>query len=103
MVRELSAGLATINELCTRYQVEELHLVGSATAAASIAEVGDLDFLVRFKDAPPARLAENFFGLQESLVTAFGIPVDLVEEETVRNPYLKSAFDERKLRIFRAA
>jgi len=83
--------------------VEELHLFGSATAATSISEVGDLDFLVRFKSAPPVEYAANYFGLMESLAALFTIPVDLVEEMAISNPFFKTAVDERKERIYRAA
>ena len=53
MIHEIKERMADVANLCRRYDVEELHLFGSATSAVNIAEVGDLDFLVRFKDAPP--------------------------------------------------
>lgn len=103
MIRELQQRLADVGDLCRTYQVEELHLFGSATAATDISEVGDLDFLVRFKRVPPVRYAANYFGLMESLAALFSKPVDLVEEIALANPYFKTAVDERKVRIYHAA
>ena len=96
MVHELEERMADITTLCRRYEVAELHLFGSATSAASIAEIGDLDFLVRFKDAPPARYASNYFGLAEGLAAMFDRRVDLVEHDAIRNPYFRTAVEEQK-------
>jgi predicted nucleotidyltransferase len=96
MIHEIKERMADVANLCRRYDVEELHLFGSATSAANIAEVGDLDFLVRFKDAPPARYASNYFGLAEGLAAMFDRRVDLVEHDAIRNPYFRTAVEEQK-------
>jgi uncharacterized protein len=96
MIHEIKEWMTDVANLCRRYDVEELHLFGSATSAVSIAEVGDLDFLARFKDAPPARHASNYFGLVEGLATMFDCRVDLVEHDAIRNPYFRTAVEEQK-------
>ncbi|OHD74226.1 MAG: hypothetical protein A2177_11855 [Spirochaetes bacterium RBG_13_68_11] len=100
MVHELEERMADVATLCRRYEVAELHLFGSATSAASIAEVGDLDFLVRFNDAPPAKYAWNYFGLAESLSAMFDCRIDLVERDPIRNPYFRTSVDEKKERLY---
>ena len=42
MIPEIKERMTDVAKLCRRYDVEELHLFGSATSAANIAEVGDL-------------------------------------------------------------
>ncbi len=96
MIPEIEERMTDVANLCRRYDVEELHLFGSATSAANIDEVGDLDFLVRFKDAPPARYASNYFGLAEALAVMFDRRVDLVEHDAIRNPYFRISVDEQK-------
>jgi len=89
-----------VDKLCRTYQVEELHLFGSATAAASISEVGDLDFLVRFRGVSPKEYSANYFGLIESLTELFALPVDLVEADAISNPFFQTSVDERKERVY---
>jgi hypothetical protein len=103
MVQELKEKIADVGTLCRKYQVEELHLFGSATTATSLSDVGDLDFLVRFKSVPPGAYAVNYFGLVEGLSAMFAVPVDLVEEAAISNPFFKTAVEEKKERLYRAA
>jgi len=103
MVAELKERMEEITRLCSRFHVRELHLFGSSTSASSISEIGDLDFLVRFEDMPPAPYSNSYFGLAEGLSELFGCHVDLVEEDEIRNPFFREAVDADKVRIYGAA
>jgi predicted nucleotidyltransferase len=68
--------------------VERAVLFGSATQSDSSAAPRDLDVLVRL-GGPLEGRAKRFFELRRELERVSGLPVDLVEEEAVSNPYLR--------------
>jgi predicted nucleotidyltransferase len=103
MVRELVQQKEAIATLCRGLGVERLLLFGSATRGTSLSEVGDLDFLVRFKPMPPAEYAHRYFELMEKLEDMFRTPIDLVEIDQIRNPYFKEAVDETKVPVYEIA
>jgi predicted nucleotidyltransferase len=103
MVREIVGHRNAITALCRELGVERLFLFGSATRSATLAEVGDLDFLVRFKPMPPAEYAHNYFRLAEELEDLLGAPIDLVELDAIDNPYFKEAVDETKVPVYEIA
>lgn len=73
--------------LCQRFKVERLDLFGSAADGHFQSETSDLDFLVRFADREPTgEYADRFLDLAEAMERLFQRPVDLVTEQSVRNP-----------------
>ncbi len=100
MVVELSQKIREVASLCQRFGVQDLYVFGSGAEASKISEVRDLDFLVRFGDAPPRLYADNYFGLAESLSDLFGVDVDLVEETELRNPFFRKSIDDVKERLY---
>jgi len=100
MVHEIIDQKAAIFALCQDLGVKRLFVFGSATHGSSLADVGDLDFLVQFKPMPPVQYAHNYFRLAEQLEELFKAPIDLVELEAVENPYFKEAVDESKVPVY---
>jgi predicted nucleotidyltransferase len=100
MVQEILERKHDIAGLCEELRVRRLYAFGSATTVATLAQVGDLDFLVQFQPMPPVEYAHNYFRLAEQLETLFQKPVDLVEMETLDNPYLREAVDESKVPLY---
>lgn len=79
-----------IAALCRRYGVERIDLFGSATTGRFHPGTSDLDFLVRFADRQPTGgYAERYLDLADSLERLFQRRVDLVTEQSIRNPYFK--------------
>jgi len=85
MVQEIFDLRQEIASLCEALGVEQLYLFGSAPQESTLAEVGDLDFLVQFKPMPPVEYARNYFLLIERLEELFHSPIDLVETEAIDN------------------
>ena len=85
--------LAEIEQLCREHHVERLELFGSAASGAFRPGESDLDFLVTFEASPDGRGLVTYLGLVSGLEELFGVHVDLVEEETIRNPYFRQAVD----------
>jgi len=103
MVPDILERKADIAVLCQEHAVRRLYAFGSATYGAALSEVRDLDFLVQFEAMPPVQYAHNYFRLAEKLEHLFQKPVDLVELETLRNPYFKAAVDESKVPVYSAS
>ena len=82
--------------------VERAVLFGSATQAGAKAAPRDLDVLVRL-GGPLEGRASRFFELRRELERASGLPVDLVEEEAVTNPYLREEIARTGVVILEAA
>ena len=103
MVSEVLERQTDIAALCQALGVRRLYAFGSSTTVATLAQVGDLDFLVQFEPMPPVQYAHNYFRLAEQLEALFHKPVDLVEMETLDNPYFKQAVDESKVPVYEPA
>jgi predicted nucleotidyltransferase len=103
MVPDILERKAEIAALCQEHAVQRLYVFSSATYGATLSDVGDLDFLVQFKPMPPVQHAHNYFRFAEKLETLFQKPVDLVEVETLRDPYFKAAVDESKVPVYEPA
>ena len=58
--------------------------------------------MVEFKAAALAGYAEAYFGLLEALEKLFGIPVDLVVESAIRNPYFLKSVEQTTTPIYEA-
>ena len=96
--RHLPAMLAALRAAGAQRAV----VFGSATQPGPNVAPGDLDVLVRLGE-PVAGRATRYFALRRALERASGLPVDLVEEEAVDNPYLRDEIERTGLVILEAA
>ena len=98
MLRLIEEKLPEIRELCERYGVERLDLVGSAAREVDFDVTrSDVDFLVRWSSASPT--FDGLFDLRDGLTECVGREVDVIQEKAVVNPYRLAAFakDRRNL------
>lgn len=93
--------LAKLREICRRHRVLSLELFGSAVKE-SFRPTSDLDFLVRFDQIPLEDYFENFLGFQLSLEQLYGKKVDLLEAQTLKNPFLIESVYKDKVKIYEA-
>ena len=99
----IQSRLAEMAELCVKHRVRRLALFGSATSEHFDPVTSDLDVLVEFQSMLPAPHADSYFGLMEDLQRLFGIPIDLVEPGSIRNPYVRQAIAETQVSLYDAA
>lgn len=88
-----------IKTLCKNHNVEKLYLFGSATNM-ELSDDSDIDLLVRFKEFDLAKYFENYMVLKESLKKIFNREVDLLEEQTLKNPILIKSINKSKELIY---
>jgi hypothetical protein len=101
--RRLRARLPRVLAALLSAGAERAVLFGSATQPeAGAAPPRDLDVLVRL-GGPLEGRATRYFALRRALERASGLPVDLVEEEAVTNPYLRAEIERTGVVILEAA
>lgn len=89
MVSEVREKLPGLLALCSRRGVRRLSVFGSAARGDFDPRSSDIDVLVEFEPMTPSQHADAYFGLLEDAEALFGLPVDLVEPQALRNPYIR--------------
>ena len=60
----------------------------------------DVDFLVNFDHVDLFQYFNNYMEFKEKLENLLNRPVDLLEEQTVKNPILRRSIDQNKKLIY---
>ncbi|MBM4026777.1 MAG: hypothetical protein FJ280_15435 [Planctomycetes bacterium] len=101
MVAIVEQRKTALAELCRQYRVERLYVFGSAVSDHFDAERSDLDFLVHFRDrAPTGDYADRYLGFAEALEQLFERPVDLLTEESIRNPFFRREVESTRQLLY---
>ena len=95
----IESHIDSLNELCINYNVDKMYLFGSALNSNFNAK-SDIDFLVKFKSIELTEYYDNYFYFKESLKSLFGREIDLVEEQTLKNPILIRSINRSKELIY---
>lgn len=97
----IDGNMNRIRELCRQYKVKSLYVFGSILTPRFRAD-SDVDLLVRFdKEAIPlGEYADNFFDFQFDLEALFSRKVDLVCEDSIRNPFFRDEVNSQKHLIY---
>jgi predicted nucleotidyltransferase len=98
----LRPRLAAVVDALRAAGVESATLFGSATEVGSADAPADLDIVVRL-GGPARGRAARYFALRRALEEAGGLPVDLVEEEAIDNPYLRDQIARTGVTLVAAA
>jgi predicted nucleotidyltransferase len=85
--------------LCTLYNVDKMYLFGSALNS-NFNTKSDIDLLVKFKSIELSKYFDNYMNFKERLEKLFGREVDLVEEQTLKNPILINSINKSKELIY---
>lgn len=87
-----------IAAVCRELGVERLDVFGSATRP-DFGPKSDLDVVVRF-DRRPGQMFRRYFDLKERLERIFNRPVDIVLEDSIRNPYFREAIERSRVSVY---
>ena len=80
-------NIQKIIDLCKKHKVHKLFVFGSVLTS-------------RFNDNSDVDLVVDFNKAEYALENLFGRKVDLLEEQTIKNPYLKKNVDATKTLIY---
>jgi predicted nucleotidyltransferase len=86
-------------ELCINHKVKELYLFGSALTER-FQDSSDIDMLIQFYHVDLMDYFDNYMDLKEKLEQLFKRPVDLVENQAIRNPIFRRIVDREKQLIY---
>lgn len=86
-------------ELCLNHKVGQLYLFGSALTN-QFNESSDIDFLVQFSQVDLLEYFDNYMDFKEQLEKLFERPVDLVENQAIKNPVFRRIVDREKQLIY---
>ena len=92
-------NIQKIAALCKKYKVNKLFAFGSILTDR-FSDYSDVDLVVSFNKTEVSDYFDNYFDFKYSLEDLFGREVDLLEEQSIRNPYLKKNVDATKALIY---
>ncbi len=90
-----------IQAACKQYHVANLFVFGSA-ARNEMNTNSDVDFLVSFKNDLETNYFDNYFDFQYKLEEILRRNIDLISENTLKNPYLINSINADKIMIYAA-
>jgi len=95
----LTPYIPQIRKLCEQHKVGRLFAFGSALTERFTDE-SDVDMIVDFDKEAVEDYFLNYFDFKYSLEDLFKRKVDLLEEQPVRNSYLRNSIENSKLLIY---
>jgi predicted nucleotidyltransferase len=96
----LSVYKNEINALCANHKVKSLYAFGSVLTH-NFNTNSDIDLIVDFKEIDVKDYADNYFDFKFSLQDIFNRPVDLLEEQAIKNPYFKEDLNKKKVLVYK--
>jgi predicted nucleotidyltransferase len=98
-IQVLEVELNKVEQLCRKYNVRKLFVFGSVLTDR-FNEQSDVDLMVDFDKNEIDDYFLNWFDFKYSMENALGREVDLLDEKSVRNSYLKKSIDSTKTLIY---
>ncbi len=89
-----------INALCADHKVRTLYAFGSALTP-NFNSKSNFDLIVDFKEIDVKDYADNYFNFKFSLQDILNRPVDLLEEQSIKNPYFKEELNKKKVLVYK--
>lgn len=90
----------SIEQVCRRFRVARLEVLGSAADGNFDPNRSDIDFLVDSLPLPSGTMFDTYLGLLESLEMLFDHKVDLLDGTCLRNPHLLHGVNETPRVVF---
>jgi len=87
-------------DLCRSYGVNKVYAFGSSITGHFDPKTSDIDVVVEVDIADPVDRGEALISFWDKLEALFQRKVDLLTDDSIRNPYLKSNIDRTKKLIY---
>lgn len=87
-------------ELCRSHKVGKIYAFGSSITDRFDAEKSDIDIVVKVDIDDPIERGEALLSLWDKLEGLFKRKVDLLTDDSIRNPYLKANINRTKKLIY---
>lgn len=86
-------------KICDTHKVKELYLFGSILTE-KFNDSSDIDMLIQFNNIDLTDYFDNYMDFKEKLESLFNRPVDLVENQAIRNPIFRNVIERNKRLIY---
>ena len=98
-MEELQAHITQINKLCDEHDVRSLFAFGSIVSGKLNID-SDIDLIVYIDNNDPIDYSDNYFALKFQLENILQRQVDLLEDKSVKNPFLRKQIDNTKVLVY---
>ncbi len=88
-----------IFQLCETHKVKSLYAFGSVLTE-KFNENSDIDLIVDFNKFELEDYFENYYDLKYSLENVLKRPIDLLEEQAIKNPYFLQSLNQQRQLIY---
>jgi uncharacterized protein len=95
----IDKNIDAIKNLCEKHKVKEFYVFGSILTD-KFNDFSDIDVLVQFGQVDLLRYFDNYMDFKEELEKLFKRPVDLIENQAIRNPIFRRIVDREKQLIY---
>ncbi|MBI1826989.1 MAG: nucleotidyltransferase domain-containing protein [Planctomycetes bacterium] len=102
MVTIIDAQRSELEALCRKYHVRRLEVFGSAADGTFDPARSDIDFLVDFFPFKSGTAFDTYFGLLEDIEALLERRIDLVDLESIRNPFVLRRVNESRKMVYDA-
>lgn len=87
--------------LCQKHNVKYMYAFGSAATMNNFDEtISDIDLIVELEEPDPVERGEKLMSLWDELENLFNRKVDLLTDDSIRNPYLRKSIESNKILIY---
>ena len=98
-MKNITDNTQYLHNICKKYNIIKLYLFGSFAKNTST-DSSDIDFLVTFGDVDLYNYFDNFLNVKYELEKLYERKVDLVEEKTIKNPFLQKSINQSKILLY---
>ena len=98
-MEELKRHMDQIKALCDTNKVKSLFAFGSVTNDQFRPE-SDIDLIVDIEDDDPLSYSDSYFNLKFELEQLLKRDIDLLEQNAIKNPYLKQQIEKTKVLVY---
>jgi uncharacterized protein len=98
-MNQIETHKSDIVKLCKTHKVKSLYAFGSVLTD-KFNEESDIDLIVNFTDMVLEDYADNYFDFKFLLQDLVKRPIDLLEENAIKNPFFKESVDKQKELIY---
>jgi predicted nucleotidyltransferase len=89
----------SLTNLCRQNKVKALYVFGSVLTS-QFSDKSDIDLVVDIDTSEPLEYADNYFNLKFALEDLLKRPIDLLENKSIRNPFMREQIDNTKQLIY---
>ena len=95
----IDRNIYQLSKLCNQHKVRKLYIFGSMLTDRFNDE-SDIDFLVEFNAIDIKEYFDNYMDFKEKLEALLKRPVDIVENQAIRNPIFRRVIDRDKRLVY---